>query len=117
MAEQLRSALRRHEPGTTRTRTTLEETFFVLVMAAGLPQPEVNVRIGPFTVDFFFRESNLVVETAGGASHNRGAQRERDARRDAWLAAAGYETLRFTFNQVHSHPAEVLAALRAKLAA
>jgi len=111
----LSATLRRHQPGTTRTRTPLEEDFFVLVRAAGLPQAEVNVPVGPFTVDFLWRDNKLVVETDGGDSHDRRSQRKRDARRDAWLAAHDYETLRFTWEQVHSYPAEVLAALNAKL--
>ena len=114
-AKRLRATLRCHNPGSTRTRTPLEEDFYVLVMANGLPQPLVNEDLGPFTIDFLWPEQRLAVETDGGASHNRGAQRERDARRDAWLAARDYETLRFTWNQVHYRPGEVLAALEAKL--
>lgn len=73
------------------------------------------MRFGSFTVDFLWRDSRLVVETDGGASHDRRAQREEDSRRDTWLAARGYETLRFTWHQVHHCPAEVLAALETKL--
>ena len=83
---------RHHDPGTTRTRSPLEEEFFLLVRSAGLPQPEVNVRLGPYTVDFLWRHARLVVETDGGRSHDRETQRNRDARRDAWLEAAGYRT-------------------------
>jgi len=114
-AARLAKVLTRHEPGATRTRTALEEDFYVLVSTAGLPKPEVNVPLGPFTVDFLWRDSRLAVETDGGASHDRRSQRERDSRRDAWLAAADYQPLRFTWDQVHNRPAEVLAALRAKL--
>ncbi len=114
-AARLRRTLRRHEPGTTRTRTALEEAFYVLVSASGLPQPEVNVAVGRLTVDFLWRDPGLVVETDGGASHNRAAQREEDSRRDALLATAGYATLRFTWAQVHDRPTEVLAAVEAKL--
>ena len=115
-AKRLAKVLTRHEPGATRTRTKLEEDFYVLVIAAGLPQPEVNVPLGPFIVDFLWRASRLVVETDGGASHNRASQRRRDSRRDAWRAAADYQPLRFTWEQVHDHPSEVLAALNTKLA-
>jgi len=114
-AARLERTLRRHEPGTTRTRTKLEESFFALVIASGLPQPEVNVAVGRLTVDFLWREQRLVVETDGGASHDRAAQREEDSRRDAVLAAAGYETLRFTWRQVRHRAAEVIAALESKL--
>lgn len=114
-AKRLRRTLGRHEPGTTRTRTKLEESFFLLVKDSQIPQPEVNVPIGRFTVDFLWRDRGLVVETDGRASHDRAAQREEDSRRDAVLAADGYETLRFTWHQVSGRPREVMAALRAKL--
>lgn len=52
---------------------------------------------------------------AGGASHNRAAARERDSRRDAWLVAADFRPLRFTWLQVTKRPDEVLAALEAAL--
>ena len=50
-AKRLRALLRRHQPGTTRTRSQLEEDFFVLLRSAGLPQPDVNEEVGPFTVE------------------------------------------------------------------
>ena len=107
----LKAALREHTPGTTRTRTPLEETFYVLVREAGLPQPEVNAKLGSYTVDFLWRERRLAVETDGGASHDRATQRERDSRRDAWLTTAGYRTERFTWRQVSERPQEVLGVL------
>jgi very-short-patch-repair endonuclease len=114
-AARLASCLRRHEPGTTRTKNALEEAFLTLVLDAGLPQPDVNIRLGPYEVDFLWREERVAVETDGGASHNRATNRERDAERDAWLATAGYRPLRFTWRQVTERPDEVLAALRAEL--
>ncbi len=112
-AARLAATLRHHEPGTTRTRSPLEEAFFLLVTRAGLPQPEVNARLGPWTVDFLWREQRLAVETDGGRSHDRARQRERDSARDAWLIANGYRPLRLTWSQVTERPEEVLAALEA----
>lgn len=66
-------------------------------------------------IDFLWREQRLAVETDGGASHNRAAQRESDGRRDAWLAAAGVRGMRFTSTQVFDRPAEGLAAVGAGL--
>jgi len=109
------ACLRRHEPGTTRTKNLLEETFLMLVREAGLPQPEVNTELGPYEIDFLWCEQRLAVETDGGASHDRASARERDAGRGAWLATNDYECLRFTWRQVTELPGEVLGALRAKL--
>lgn len=114
-AGRLAACLRRHEPGGTRTRSELEERFLALVREAALPQCEVNARLGPYEIDFLWRDQRLAVETDGGASHNRAAARERDAGRDAWLARNGYECLRFTWRQLTERPGEVLGALRAKL--
>jgi very-short-patch-repair endonuclease len=66
-----------------RTRSDLERDLLELCRRHRLPLPEVNVKIGPFTADFLWREQRLVVETDGWHAH-RGRQaflddRERDA--------------------------------------
>ncbi|MBA2794824.1 MAG: DUF559 domain-containing protein [Thermoleophilaceae bacterium] len=114
-AARLRATLARHEPGTTRTRSQLEEDFFLLARRAGLPQPEVNARLGPWTIDFLWRHQRIAVETDGGRSHNRARQRESDSTRNAWLIANHYRPLRLTWAQVTDRPGEVLAALHAAL--
>ena len=111
----LRRVLSRHQPGSTRTRSFLEEAFLLLTREAGLPQPLVNEALGPYTIDFLWRPDRVAVETDGRSAHERIAARERDYRRDAWLHAQGYLPLRFSYEQVTSRPAEVLAALRPKL--
>jgi very-short-patch-repair endonuclease len=116
MAARLAASLCRHEPETTRTRSELEEAFLLLVRSVSLPPPGVNVRLGPYVVDFLWQEQRVVVETNGAASHDRRATRESDIRRDAWLAARGFRVLRFTWRQVTERPGEVLAALDAVLA-
>jgi len=114
-AARLRAILTSHEPGTTCTRSPLEEAFFALTRRVGLPQPEVNAELGPWTIDFLWREERLAVETDGGQSHDRKSQRESDSTRNAWLIAHGYRPLRLTWNQIHNRPEEVLAALTAAL--
>ncbi len=114
-AARLRATLRRHEPGTTRTRSPLEEAFLLLTREAKLPAPEVNEELGRYTIDFLWRAQRVAVETDGGQSHDRRSQRERDSARDAWLSANGYRPLRFTWHQVNHRPQEVIDALRAAL--
>jgi len=113
----VRSLLEHHQPGSTRTRNALEERFLLIVREAGLPQPEVNQELGSYEADFTWRDARLVVETDGGASHDRHSQRERDGRRDAGLAIDGYRTERFTYDQVMNRPAEVTAVLETLLRA
>ena len=43
--------------------------FLSLCRKHGLPKPEVNVRVGPYEVDFLWRGHRLIVETDGYATH------------------------------------------------
>jgi very-short-patch-repair endonuclease len=99
------------------TRSELERRFLRLCRRHRLPAPEVNVWIGEFVVDFLWREHRLIVETDGYRYHRGWAAFEHDYRRQARLVAAGFDVLRFTWNQVIVEPEEVLAAVRTRLAA
>ena len=48
------------EVETDRSRSELEWRFLVLCRRHGLPEPEVNVRVGPHLVDFLWRELRLL---------------------------------------------------------
>lgn len=48
---------------------------------------------GRYVLDFFCSDARFAIEVDGEA-HSRGDRPERDAVRDAWLHAAGIETLR-----------------------
>jgi very-short-patch-repair endonuclease len=78
------------------TRTDLEERFLALILNAQLPRAEVNATVGPYEVDFVWREHNLVVETDGAATHLTPQAFEDDRHRDAHLSMLGFRTLRFT---------------------
>jgi very-short-patch-repair endonuclease len=101
-----------NEGGDPRERSELERRLLWLCRRYHLPVPQVNVRIGPFTVDFLWRERRLVVETDGWDAH-RGRQAFEDDRvRDAYLRLRGYEVLRFSWRQVFDDPKSVVAVLR-----
>ena len=70
--------------------------------------------IGPFVVDFFCKQSRLVIE-ADGAPHF--PRPSRDRRRDAWFAAAGLVVLRLPNHLILCHPDRVLDEIRRLLAA
>ena len=55
----LRAILAEHSPGSTRTRTELEERFLALCREHRLPNPEVNAEVEGFEVDFFFPNAKL----------------------------------------------------------
>ena len=93
------------------TRTDLEEAFLSLIVNAQLPRPEVNVRVGPYEVDFRWPDLELIVETDGAATHATPTAFEEDRWRDAELTRRGYRVLRFTWRQVVCEPRLVAAAL------
>lgn len=95
-----------------RTRSELERDFLRLCRRAGLPEPEVNVRIGPWTVDFLWRAERLAVETDGYRYHRGSTAFEDDHARDLDLRRRGFAVRRFTYRQVRDRAAQVAADLR-----
>ena len=94
------------------TRSELERLFLRLCRRHSLPSPEVNARVGPYEVDFLWRDLSLIVETDGFRHHGNRAAFEADRARDSRLQALGYRVLRFTYRQVSEEPRAVVATLR-----
>jgi very-short-patch-repair endonuclease len=94
------------------TRSELERLFLRLCRRHGLPDPEVNARVGSYEVDFLWRDLSVIVETDGFRHHASRAAFESDRARDARLQARGYRILRFTYRQVREAPRSVVASLR-----
>ncbi len=111
----LRAALQHHQPQLAHTRSGLEVIFFELCESAGLPLPEVNVRVAGWEVDALWRAERVVVELDGYDNHRSPAQVRRDRRKDLALRAAGLVPLRYTEEQVAGQPAAVTADLTAAL--
>jgi hypothetical protein len=88
------------EIGTDETRSDLEGDFLRLCSRHALPLPEVNVRIGRWTVDFLWRDHRLVVETDGYLYHRGRAAFEEDRERDLGLRGLGYDVIRLSEKQV-----------------
>lgn len=98
------------------TRSELEYLFLRLCRRHRLPRPEVNVPLGPYVVDFLWRERRLVVETDGAQFHRGDLAASYDRRRDAELRRRGFEVLRFSYLQVTRDRAAVAAQVRRALA-
>jgi very-short-patch-repair endonuclease len=111
----LSAALQAHHPGTTLTRSELEEAMLALCRAHDLPGPAVNAHAAGLEVDFLFPTDHLVVETDGWRYHRTRRAFENDRRRDATLARAGYRVLRFTHHQVERDAAAVAETIAAAL--
>lgn len=98
-----------------RTRSDVERDFLRLCRRYGLPQPEVNVRIGRWTVDFLWRAQRLVVEVDTWGTHGGSVAFEDDHARDLDLRRHGFSTCRYTDRQIRRQPDLVAADLRARL--
>lgn len=119
-ARELRKAIRQAsviglpigDEGGDRTRSDLERGFLRLCRRHRLPRPEVNVPIGPYLVDFLWRDRRVVVETDSYVYHRGRAAFQDDRGRDLELTRLGYEVLRLSERQVEAESdrvAEVLA--------
>jgi very-short-patch-repair endonuclease len=95
-----------------RTRSDLESDFLRLCHRHRLPEPEVNVRIDRFLVDFLWRDRRLIVETDGYGYHRGRAAFQEDHDRDLRLRALGYGVVRLSEKQVAGEPAHVAAVLK-----
>ncbi|HMJ32271.1 MAG TPA: type IV toxin-antitoxin system AbiEi family antitoxin domain-containing protein [Baekduia sp.] len=116
-APKLQTLLGAPSPGPTRSE--LEDAFLALCRRAGLPVPQLNVHLALgdrlVEVDALFGPAGVIVELDGAATHDTTAAFHADRRRDAIAAAAGFQTLRYTWERVTREPREVTAELRAVL--
>ncbi len=101
--------------GAERTRSDLERLFLRICREHGIPMPEVNVRIGPYEVDFLWRAERLVVEVDGYRYHSTRASFQADRARDRDLQRLGFIVLRFTDRELSSKREAIVASLRAHL--
>jgi very-short-patch-repair endonuclease len=101
--------------GPQRTRSTPERVLLAALRGANLPEPEVNRRIGPWEVDFYWPEQGLVVEVDGYAAHSSPTAFERDRRKDAELAERGITVRRVSAKQVRNDCEDTVERVRAQL--
>jgi very-short-patch-repair endonuclease len=99
-----------------RTRSDLEADFLRLCRRHQLPRPEVNVRVGPYLIDFLWRERRLVVETDSYLYHRGEVAFQDDHARDLELMRRGFEVVRLSELQLDEEPAYVAEVLAARLA-
>jgi hypothetical protein len=114
-ASRLLKTLDAHEPGTTLTRSELEERFLSICRAHGFPHPLVNHDLAGKEREFVFPEQRLVVEIDSWTHHRSRRAFETDRYRDQTLLVAGYRTVRITDTQLEYDPPGVAATLSAIL--
>jgi very-short-patch-repair endonuclease len=108
----LKVALANHLPSLAETLSELEERFLELCERGQLRTPEVNARVGRMRVDALWREERIAVELDGTAAHRGWAAIRRDRRRELALRAAGFQVVRYSWDQVAKSPDEVVLDLR-----
>ena len=79
-----------------RTRSPLEDRFLAFVDKWRVEDPESNVWLEGYEVDFLWRRVGLVVELDGAAEHGTRAAVRRDRKKDRVLWRAGFRTMRLT---------------------
>lgn len=70
--------------------------------------------IGPYIVDFYVAAAKLVIEL-DGSQHYEDSEREKDAKRDAYLKAQGLTVLRIPNNAVNENFCGVCAYIDASI--
>jgi very-short-patch-repair endonuclease len=96
---------------TDRSRSDLERDFLAFLSNNGLPEPEVNVQVGRWEVDFLWRAQRVAVET-DFFDYHRGSQAfEDDHQRELDLRRAGFAVRRYTGAQLDDYPAEIVVEL------
>lgn len=99
------------------TRSDLERDFLRICRRAGLPAPEVNVKVGRWTVDFLWREARLAVETDSYRYHRGRVAFQDDHARELDMRRAGLDLRRFDERQIDEEPERVVSDLLDALAA
>ena len=97
------------------TDSELERRFLAVVRAAGLPEPQANLLLEGYRVDFYWSSARLIVEVDGYAFHKSRSEFEADRRRDTKLMLAGYRVLRVTQRRIEFEPRELISDLSALL--
>jgi very-short-patch-repair endonuclease len=105
--------VRAHE---TITQSEAERLFLELVRDAGLPEPETQVRIAGYRVDFLWRRERVVFEIDGFRFHTSRRAFDRDRAEDLALKQERFDPNRVSRDQVKHEPLKVLAHVVAALA-
>lgn len=106
-----RMVLRRH-PESQNARSLLEVLFLEICRDFSLGDPSVNMPEGRFIPDFRWPDIKLIVEVDGFEHHRGRMAFLEDAHRENELRAAGYQVIRFTWEEVNERPDRVASLVR-----
>lgn len=94
------------------TRSEFEDAFTEFAREYGLPAPIVDTHVLGYEADALFPDHRVIVELDGWDFHSDRGAFESDRDRDAELLAAGYVTIRITWERLKSQPAREAERLR-----
>jgi very-short-patch-repair endonuclease len=112
----LRAVIDRHDIGSTRSRSELEEAVLALCDRHDLPRPHLNARVAGMEVDCWWPDHRLVVEADSRRHHQTAYAFERDRMRDAALVAEGIRVIRLTHRRITEAETAVADLLRRVMA-
>jgi very-short-patch-repair endonuclease len=113
----LRDALDRWSLDDKPVDSDLEALMAEILDTFGLPKAEFHAHVGGYEVDFWFRDSNVVIECDGWSAHGLDHEQfEFDKVRDADLLAKGVITQRVTWRQMVGSPRATARRIEATLA-
>ncbi|MGH2855886.1 MAG: type IV toxin-antitoxin system AbiEi family antitoxin domain-containing protein [Solirubrobacteraceae bacterium] len=94
------------------TRSEFEDRFLAFCEHYGFPRPRVNTHVAGHEADALFPKERLIVELDGWRFHGDRRTYESDRDRDADRLAAGYVTVRITWERLSGSPAREAKRLR-----
>ncbi|HWD65728.1 MAG TPA: hypothetical protein VG405_11190 [Solirubrobacteraceae bacterium] len=97
------------------TRSEGEERLRNLILAAGLPKPEMNAPLHGFIADFHWPEWGYVAEFDGFAFHSSRTAWRRDRVKDRTYAANGIRLDRFTWEDITDRSPATVAHIAGQL--
>jgi very-short-patch-repair endonuclease len=97
------------------TRNEYEDVVLAILLEAGLPKPDVNVRQGRYFPDFRWSAHQVILEADSRRYHGHLLARADDAARQAILEAQGETVLRTTWWEIVTRPGAVTERVRAAL--
>ncbi len=104
----LHAAVAEYDPRHRHTRSELERRALAMLAARGIPAPELNAFLGPYTVDFLWRDARLIVELDGYDTHKTRVAFEADCTRDRLHLRHGLRTIRLTWRMLDDDGVAVL---------
>jgi very-short-patch-repair endonuclease len=113
----LRQALAELHDEAPWTQSGLERLLLEGIRAADLPEPQCNVPVDGFVVDYYWPDHELVVEVDSYGFHRSRRSFEDDRRRDAIHTLAGRRTFRPTHERITGEIDAVIRDLSALLGA